>query len=60
MAAFIKLTPAQQDHAGEMANLGCTGYSLNLTVDDSWQKSEPFSLLGNMVRDRAARVHSAC
>jgi len=39
-----------------MANLGCTGHSLNLTVDDSWQKSETFSLLGNMVRDRAARV----
>jgi hypothetical protein len=56
VAAFIKLTPAQQDHAGEMANLGCTGNSLNLTVDDSWQKSETFSLLGNMVRDRAARV----
>jgi hypothetical protein len=56
VATFIKLTPAQQDHAGEMANLGCTGHSLNLTVDDSWQKSEPFSLLGNMVRDRAARV----
>jgi hypothetical protein len=32
VAAFIKLTPAQQDHAGELANLGCTGHSLNLTA----------------------------
>ena len=56
VAAFIRLTPAQQDHAGKMANPGCTGNSLNLTMDDSWQKSESLSLLGNMVRDRAARV----
>jgi hypothetical protein len=40
VAAFIKLTPAQQDHAGELANLGCTGHSLNLTVDECGQKSE--------------------
>ena len=54
--AFLALTPEQQQHAHEMHELGCTGHSLNLTVDDCWSKSEASTLAANMVRHRAALV----
>ena len=56
--AFLAMTPEQQQHAHELHELGCTGHSLNLTVDDCWSKSEASTLTSNMVRDRAARVLS--
>jgi hypothetical protein len=54
--AFLAMTPEQQQHAHEMHELGCTGHSLNLTVDDCWSKSEASTLTANMVRHRAALV----
>jgi hypothetical protein len=54
--AFLAMTPEQQEHAHEMHELGCTGHSLNLTVDDCWAKSEASTLTTNMVRHRAALV----
>jgi len=54
--AFLAMTPEQQQHAHEMHELGCTGHSLNLTVDDCWAKSETTTLTVNMVRHRAELV----
>jgi hypothetical protein len=54
--AFLAMTPEQQQHAHEMHELGCTGHSLNLTVDDCWAKSEASTLTTNMVQHRAALV----
>ena len=54
--AFLKLSPEQQAHAGEMHQLGCSGHSLNLTTDDCWRISEKSELEANVVRDLAATI----
>ena len=54
--AFMKMSPEQQAHAGEMHQLGCAGHSLNLTTDDCWKISEKPTLEANVVRDLAATL----
>ena len=51
MDAFLKLSPEQQAHAGEIHQLGCSGRSLNFTTDDYWKISEKPELKANAVRD---------
>ena len=54
--AFLKLTPEQQAHAGEMHQLGCSGDDLNLTMEDCWKISEEPELEANVVRDLVATI----
>ena len=54
--AYKAMDAEGRQRAHELHELGCTGHSLNLTTERSWDKSEPSTIRENMVRYRAANV----
>jgi len=51
VSAYLSLTEEQREAADEFHELGCSGHSLNLVVDDSWKQSEKKAMAFNMARD---------
>ena len=54
--AWLKSSPEQRKVAEKLHELGCSGHSINLTLDDSHRKTEREVLEANVVRDLAANI----
>lgn len=54
--AWLQMTETQRSVAHNLHELGCTGHSVNLTIEDSHKKTEKSVLEANVVRDLAVNV----
>ncbi len=55
-ADYDKLTPQQRVHADIIHEFGCSGHSINLIIDASYQKSESASMLRTVALEWDARI----